>query len=429
MEITVYRDWHGHKQKVGTLRRQEGLGSEQLFYDDAFLKSGSLGISQRIPLSDGIFESSEIAPFFQGLLPEGEVIAHVSRMGQVPRNDWFGLIAMLGCESIGALTFATDDLQPGCPEGSYEPLKPEDVLALREHPAHVAAAVASSTRLSLAGAQSKVAWTLPKGVSPCDARIEDWLVPRGGAASTHIVKISRNGEEDLAINELACSYLAKSCGIETASVYEIPQVPGAIAVERYDRLWHEADGRQAVERLHQEDFCQALGLAPFYKYQPQGVEADYVEMAGDLLGETVAVPAEARVEFAKRLVFNYAVGNSDAHLKNSSLLYGKDWRSRTLAPLYDVTCIPLSGYSTKMPFVVGEHREMEEIDEGDIFQICVSADASIGAFDKAVAEVESGLTAPVIPDCGQNVLAMIDQILENSKPRIKVLQNYLDNAG
>ncbi len=428
MEIAVYRDWRGGKQRVGTIRRQEGPGSEQFLYDDAFLERGTLGISERIPLSDCVFESREIAPFFQGLLPEGEVIAHVARMGQVPRNDWFGLIAMLGCESIGALTFATEDLQTGCLEGSYDELKPEDTLALREHPARVAASIASSTRLSLAGAQSKVAWTLPNGVSPCDARIEDWLVPRGGAASTHIVKISRNGEEDLAINELACSYLAKSCGIETASVYEIPQVPGAIAVERYDRIWSEVDGEQAVERLHQEDFCQALGLAPFYKYQPQGVEADYVEMAGDLLGETAAFPAKDRVEFAKRLVFSYVVGNSDAHLKNSSLLYGRDWRSRTLAPLYDVTCIPLSGYSTKIPFVIGNHREMDEIDADDIFQICVSADASVGAFDEAVAEVMLGLATPVVPDCGQNVRDMIDRILENSKPRIKVLQRYLDGA-
>ncbi len=133
-----------------------------------------------------------------------------------------------------------------------------------------------------------------------------------------------------------------------------------------------------------------MGLAPFFKYQPEGVEADYIEMASDLLRDTVRSPAENRVEFAKRLVFNYAVGNSGAHLKNSSLLYGRDWRSRSLAPMYDVTCIPLTGYSTRMPFDIGSHRLIEEIDAHDIFQICMSADAPVGAFDKAVAEVVSG---------------------------------------
>ncbi len=429
MDIDIYRDWHGSKQKVGTLSRQKGMGSECFIYDSEFLKSASLGISWRIPLAEARYESQEVAPFFQGLLPEGEVVAHVAQMGQVPRNDWFALIAMLGCESIGALTFATASQQPDCFSGSYEALRPEEALALREHPARAAAFVASSTRLSLAGAQSKVAWTLPEGLSPKDARTEDWLVPRGGAASTHIVKISRNGEEDLAVNELACSWLAKSCGIDTASVFEIPEIPGAIAVERYDRQWRTVDGARVVQRLHQEDFCQAMGLAPFFKYQPQGVEADYVEMAGDLLSEAVSYPAKDRVEFAKRLVFNYAVGNSDAHLKNSSLLYVEDWGSCSLAPLYDVTCIPLSGYSTKMPFVIGSHREIEDIDARDIFQICTSADAPVGEFDCAVAEVIAGLESPAVLGCRQDVLSMIDRILANSKPRIKVLREYLGTGS
>ncbi len=184
-----------------------------------------------------------------------------------------------------------------------------------------------------------------------------------------------------------------------------------------------------MERIHQEDFCQAMGLAPFFKCQPEGIKADYVEMAGDLLSETVRSPAESRVKFAKRLVFNYVVGNSDAHLKNSSLLYGRDWRSRSLAPMYDVTCIPLTGYSTKMPFGIGSHRLIEEIDAHDIFQICMSADIPIGAFDKAIAEVVSGLEAPVVADYGQDVKAMIERNLVNSKPRMGVLRQCLGSVG
>ncbi len=88
----------------------------------------------------------------------------------------------------------------------------------------------------------------------------------------------------------------------------------------------------------------------------------------------------------------------------------------------DVTCIPLTGYSTKMPFDIGSHRLIEEIDAHDIFQICMSADAPVGAFDKAVAEVVSGLEAPVAPGCGQSAKDMLDRILANSKPRIEVLR-------
>lgn len=70
-----------------------------------------------------------------------------------------------------------------------------------------------------------------------------------------------------------------------------------------------------------------------------------------------------------------------------------------------------------------------EIDAHDIFQICKSADAPVGAFGKAVAEVVSGLEAPIVPGCGQDVRDVLDRILVNSKPRIEVLGRYLGSAG
>lgn len=370
MEIGVFRDWRGGKQRIATLSREGGVGSERFQYCEAFVEHGVLGVSEMLPLSSEPYDSRAVAPFFQGLLPEGEVAARIAQTGQIPR----------------------------------------------------------STRLSLSGAQSKVAWTLPEGLLPKQANFDDWLVPHDGAASTHIIKISRNGEEELATNELACSLLAESCGIDAASIFEIPQIPGAIAVERYDRVWTGSKDGRVVSRAHQEDFCQALGLAPFYKYQPEGVEADYIEMVSDLLNEAAVFPARDRVEFAKRLVFNYTIGNSDAHLKNSSLLYNEDWTSRSLAPLYDVTCIPLSTYSTRMPFDIGSHRELNEIDEHDIFKICLSADAPMDAFDAAVAEVVNGFESPRLLSCSEAVETMVSRILENSKPRLTVLKRYLESA-
>ena len=428
MEIGVFRDWQGGKQRIATLSRESGVGSERFQYCEAFVEHGGLGVSEMLPLSSEPYDSRAVAPFFQGLLPEGEVVARIAQTGQIPRNDWFALIGMLGCESIGALTFATGQLSNEYAVGYYEPVTYGETRALRERPSAAAAYIASSTRLSLSGAQSKVAWTLPEGLLPEQASFDDWLVPHDGAASTHIIKISRNGEEELAANELACSLLAGSCGIDTVSIFEIPQIPGAIAVERYDRVWADSKDGRVVLRAHQEDFCQALGLAPFYKYQPEGVEADYIEMAGDLLNEAAVFPARDRVEFAKRLVFNYTIGNSDAHLKNSSLLYSEDWTSRSLAPLYDVTCIPLSTYSTRMPFDIGSHRELNEIDEHDIFKICLSADAPMDAFDVAVAEVVKGFESPRLPSCGEAAETMVSRILENSKPRLMVLKRYLESV-
>lgn len=435
MEIAVYRDSVTGRLLVGRIQASDDGSNASFSYNLEYLEShqsfSDLGISERLPLRPESYASAEISPFLQGLLPEGETLGNLAQMYQVARNNWPLLLQRLGCESVGALTFVPEGDDESSYEPAYRPLTEQDAIAMRCNPARAATEVASSTRLSLSGAQSKVAWTLPEGIDAESAQLEDWMVPYGSAPSTHIVKMSRIGEESLAINELSCSLLARACGIDVAEVSLVPDIPGAIAVARCDRFWLRANrtSNGRVARLHQEDFCQALGLQPFYKYQPNGVAADYIEYAADLIGDASDAPVEDRLEFAKRLVFNYAVGNSDAHLKNSSLLYNDTWTGRRLAPLYDVTCIPLSGYSTRMPFDVGGHRELAEIDARDIMAIALSCDVSLGVFDQAVGEVVSGFETPSF-DVGNNAVAtMTDQVIENASPRIAVLRAYLGSGA
>jgi len=137
------------------------------------------------------------------------------------------------------------------------------------------------------------------------------------------------------------------------------------------------------------------------------------------------MPQADKLEFARRLVFCYAVGNSDAHLKNFSLLYNREWTGRRLAPLYDVTCIPLTGYSVTMPFDIGEHRRLDEIDERDVMLLATDLSISINAFDQAVSETIGALEAPAIGRISQDTENMVDRILDNSMHRLKVLRNYL----
>jgi serine/threonine-protein kinase HipA len=105
----------------------------------------------------------------------------------------------------------------------------------------------------------------------------------------------------------------------------------AIVVERYDRLVVEGE----LERVHQEDLCQALGLLPDKKYERSGGPAptEIVKLLRTRMTPTVADEAVDR--FVDALVFNWLVGGTDAHAKNYSLLMqGPDVR---LAPLYDLT--------------------------------------------------------------------------------------------
>lgn len=428
MGILVHRDREGKRDLVGIIDYERGGSSTSFTYDPNYVSrataAGELGISERLPLDNAPYGADEIGPFFRGLLPEGEVYGNLAELYQVPRSDYLALLEQMGCESIGSLTFLSESVDPSEYEPRYEPLDRTTVREMLSNPVRMATMTASSTRLSLAGAQSKVAWFLPKGIQAGTASIEDWLVPRGTAPSTHIVKISRRGEEEIAANELACSLLSEACGIETANVFELPDAPGVIAVERYDRVWKESESEDVV-RLHQEDFCQALGMAPFFKYQPESVQANYPALAADLIEDTSRNPQADKLEFAKRLVFCYAIGNSDAHFKNFSLLYNKEWTARSLAPLYDVTCIPLTGYSTEMPFDIGEHRALNEIDARDLTILAVDLDIGMSLFDDAVRAVIGTFETPNVEYAAPPVREMIDRILDNAVPRVQVLKDYL----
>ena len=84
----------------------------RFFYDVRYVQrgeeKGEFGISESMPLDFGYYEPQEYAPFFQGLLPEGVVLANLAERYQVPRNDFLAFFEKLGCESIGALTFVAE---------------------------------------------------------------------------------------------------------------------------------------------------------------------------------------------------------------------------------------------------------------------------------------------------------------------------------
>lgn len=113
---------------------------------------------------------------------------HIALAYQVPRTAWAAIIGKLGCESIGALTFVGKDKNEAVGESRFVPLTQTTVEELMSSPAKAAATAACDARLSLAGAQSKVAWTLPEELSAKAADVRDWLIPTGMAPSSHIVR-------------------------------------------------------------------------------------------------------------------------------------------------------------------------------------------------------------------------------------------------
>ena len=136
----------------------------------------------------------------------------------------------------------------------YRKLSAEELAAiLRELPKRPLLAGDEGIRLSLAGAQDKVAVRIEGG---------DISLPLGGAPSTHILKPAVERFDGVVFNEALCMKLAAAAGLPAAAV-ETRSVDGIdyLLVERYDRMHRQAPGAEPVlERLHQEDFCQAQGI-------------------------------------------------------------------------------------------------------------------------------------------------------------------------
>jgi serine/threonine-protein kinase HipA len=182
-------------------------------------------------------------------------------------------------------------------------------------------------KMSLPGVQAKTAFYW-------DDQGKRWGVPSGRAPTTHIIKPAVPGFDGLVENEHLCQAIAALSGLPAAksSVLTLGDIP-YIVVERFDRL-PPAPGSAFVQRVHQEDMCQALGLMPGRKYQQDGGPsiADIVS----LIRRVSSNPNTDVDRFLDANAFNWLIGGTDAHAKNYSLLISESNEVR-LSPLYDLS--------------------------------------------------------------------------------------------
>ncbi len=260
--------------------------------------------------------------FFSNLLPDGPVLNAMAQMARVPSVDTFGLLQRFGSECAGAVTLLREGEVPASSsQWAASPVSLEELARLIDAlpTTPFGAVLEQDWTPSLSGFQGKVLL----GRSADGA----WSRPLHGAPSTWILKPDR--EHEMAQNEATCLRLAREMGLPVPDV-ELLEINGAqiLAIRRYDR----DESRNHASRLHQEDACQATGTAPMQKYEHAGgpslkqiarVLRDY----GDL---------DATVALFRRVIFNAAIGNADAHAKNFSLLHDAQNSSITLAPVYDV---------------------------------------------------------------------------------------------
>ena len=312
-----------HDKLVGYLT-QDDDGQMLFEYAQNWLKDDlAVPLSQSLPLRKEIFTRKECRGFFAGILPEEnkrEIIA--GNLGISAGND-YAMLERIGGECAGAITFIPAGESLPERQDEYRYLGDKELAnILRELPRRPLMAGEEGVRLSLAGAQDKIAVHVSGN---------DISVPLGGAPSTHIVKPAIERFEGVVFNEAVCMSLANKVGLPTACV-DIHNVEGIdyLLIERYDRT-KDSGGRP--QRLHQEDFCQALAVVPERKYQSEG--GPTLKQCFELLRNVSAAPVIDLQRLLDAVVFHALIGNHDAHAKNFSLLYGEDHSVR-LAPLYDV---------------------------------------------------------------------------------------------
>jgi serine/threonine-protein kinase HipA len=331
-------------ERAGVLRDEpSGLA---FTYAESWRGAGRPPLSHSLPLA-GSYTTAAVDAFFGGLLPEGTPRELAARNLGVSVDNDFALLAALGGDTAGAISLLAPGERPA-PVGRDVQWLEESELAtlideLPSRPMH--ADEEGEYRLSLAGAQNKLPVVLGT-----DRRIG---LTKGRTPSTHILKTPIASHDGTIANEALCPAIGRILGIQT--VHTSPRrVAGRefLLVERYDRE-HAQDG---VRRLHQEDFCQALGIPARRKYQNEGGPGLADGFA--LLREAVAVPAREALKLLDAVVLSFLIGNNDAHGKNYSLLYLPDSPKATLAPAYDLlSTVVYPGLSRKMAMSIGgEYR-------------------------------------------------------------------------
>jgi len=341
--------WAG--SHVGSLTLNQ-YGEPEFAYTEAWLTSESArALSVSLPLQPEPFDRRATLPFFEGLLPEASQRTAVAQALGISERNEFRLLEEMGGEVAGALEIWPSDTQPPKQTDvqANAPLSDAELTALinRLPTRPMLAGGEAGLRLSLAGAQAK----LP--VVMVDGKI---ALPVIGQPTTHILKPEITRFEGTAENEALCMTLADQIGLDVAGIeYRAIGETRFILVERYDRT-RTTSGR--VERLHQEDFCQALGLTSAQKYASDGgpVFRDCFEL---VRGATTR-PATEVLKLLDAAIFNAIIGNADAHAKNFSLLYKAS--GTELAPLYDLlSTIAYPDLSQRYAMKIAKRRTLEEV--------------------------------------------------------------------
>ena len=313
-------------KKIGMLCENDALQLSFQYCDNTVP-----ALSVHLPVRTESYPHAYALPFFENLTPEGEAFGILTK-NHVSGNKIFSMLDRYGGDCAGAVAFYETEPVQTSEEYLYEINTAKIAIIIDKLPEDpLLTSLKNPPRLSLAGAQSKFA------VLKINNR---YYRSNDEYPTTHIIKITNRKFHDLLENELFCMKLAHIMQIDAPEV-TLKKVKNRrrnifipyLEIERYDR--HIEQG--IVSRIHQEDFCQALGLVSDNKYQASYRGAGRgasIKNCYTIIEEFSENRLKDITLFIEWIIFNYLIGNTDAHAKNLSLLHTET--GIRLAPFYDL---------------------------------------------------------------------------------------------
>lgn len=362
---------------------QDDYGDVSFTYSKQWVEDpNAIAISCSLPLQQETFDRKKCRAFFEGILPEQDQRKIIARnLGISDKND-FSMLEKIGGECAGALSFLPAGEKLNTKNNQYHELTEIELAKiLRELPTKPLMAGERGVRLSLAGVQDKLA------VYVKDTKI---YIPLDSAPSSHILKPTHHLYDDVIFNEYFCLKLAKRVQLTVVDVqmYKVENID-YLLIPRYDRLLVGEE----ITRVHQEDFCQALGVPSTKKYQNE--EGPSLKQCFDLVRQQSSVPALDLEKLLNAVIFNFLIGNCDAHGKNFSLLY---LNKLQMAPLYDFVCtLYYEDIEKKMAMKLGGEYQINKIKPENFYKFAEETGLSKSEVRKRVIKLGE-IIINVLPD-------------------------------
>lgn len=305
--------------------------------------AGKVLLSNSLPVRERPYGPAPTRAYIEGLLPQGGRRRTIARELGIDPADGYGLIAELGRDCLGAVTFLAQGEKEEPRDASSISWLSEAELeeVLQPRPARLFdPARPQRMRFALPGERHKLALVR-------DEVNDRWGWPEPGVPSTHIVKPEAPERPGLVANEHACTLAYRELGFPVAHT-SVETIAGrtCLVSKRFDR-WGVGEN---VERLHQESFTQALGVAPDSSVGRLATGTPGLDEATGLLWAIEEGPA---VETLMKATFcDLLIGCTELRADNAALLFSGE--GPMLAPLYGIASTEIYGETRPRPIVIGD---------------------------------------------------------------------------